>query len=239
MARWHFSNEDADVSGYKLLYCNTRNPRTTALTLASTAATAGAQLTVSGSAVKWISKPFTSAVTIALPVVQNFWCLEGSTGTNAAIGIGLHKYSSGSEGSDFWPRSSGLTEISSVTMGRNIWMTTVGAATAFAAGDRLVAKLYNVVATGAIGGAGDHTNFDFDAPHEGTDGDSWFETGEAVRVNERQPASGTTSLIPGVGQGYFQDMLDKMDILIKAAVVASNSTMQALMDDLGFERNNK
>ena len=242
MARFWFSNETSDVSGYKLLYCNTRNPRTTALTLASTAATENAQLTVAGSAVKWITKPFAVAVTLSTTqVMQNFWCLQSSTGTNAAIAMDLFRYTAGAEDANpFWPKSDALTEISSVTMDRNIWLTTVGASTSFAVGDRLVAKLFNVSsgASDTIGGAGMHTNFDYDGQHEGKDGDSWFEFNEPVRVNERQPASGATTLMPGVGQGYFQDMLDKMDILIKATVVASNSTMQALIDDLGFERNN-
>ena len=243
MARFWFSNETADVSGYKLLYCNTRNPRTTALTLASTAATEAAQLTVAGSAVKWITKPFAVAVTLSTTqVLQNFWCLESSTGTNAAIAMDLFRYTGGAEDSTaFWPKSDALTEISSVTMDRNIWLTTVGASTAFAIGDRLVAKLYNVSsgASDVIGGAGMHTNFDYDGPNEGKDGDSWFEFNEPVRVNERQPGSGTTSMIAGIGQGYITDALDRINILIKALVIASNSTIQAAQDDLGYERDNK
>ena len=241
MARFWFSNENSDVSGYKLLYCNTRNPRTTALTLASTAATEAAQLTVAGSAAKWISKPFAVAVTLSTAqVLQNFWCLESSTGTNASIAMDLFQYTGGSEsGTAFWPKSSALTEISTVTMTRNMWLTTVGASTSFAIGDRLVAKLYNMTATGTIGGAGMHTNFDYDGPSEGLDGDSWFEFNEPVRVNERQPGGGATSMIPGIGQGYITDMLDKIGVLVKATVIASNSTLQAAIDDLGYERDNK
>lgn len=241
MARFFFSNETADVSGYKLLYVNTRNPRTSALTLASTAATDAAQLTVSGTAQKWITKPFAEAVTLTSVMIQNFWCSESSTGTNAAIAMDLFQYTAGAEESSaFWPKSNALTEIADVTIGRNIWVTTTGTSTTFAVGDRLVAKLYNV-SSGAdtIGGAGMHTNFDFDGKDEGRDGDSWFECCEPVRVNERQPASGATSLMLGVGQGYFQDILDKMDILIKASALASNSTVQAMIDDLTYERNNK
>src|SRR5712691_4494936 len=111
MARFYFSNEASDTSGYKTLFVNTKNPRaTSSITLASTAATQNAQLTVAGSTVKWITKPFLAAVTMNEAVVLGGWAKEGTAAANAAIGIELYKFSGGSEGATFWPLSNGVTE---------------------------------------------------------------------------------------------------------------------------------
>lgn len=241
MARIYLSNLAADVSGYKLAFVGYRNPAASAV-VSSTATTAtgdNIQLKAADgtTALKWITKPFTAAVTITSAVTLNAWCYENTASVNTGIGVQMLQYTS-SEQAAFWNHSPSaeLTSASGVQT-RLVFTTTTGTATAFSAGDRLVIKLFadNV---GGMGADGIGVQMGYDGATEGAAGDTFLDLCEAIRVNEQQPGPGNYPTNPQFGQGFFQNIIDGLNACIGAQVLPNTNAVTNIVDELGFQRDN-
>jgi hypothetical protein len=204
------SNDTSDVSGYKVAYVGFRSPN--ASSTVSTAIT-GTQATTDqvamtatsgGSAVKWITAPFESDVTVAGGIFANIWGLESSASSNASFGVGLYEYTT-SEQSIFCSFSSG-TETSTTaiqTVASRITAaggTVAGGAytsTTIDAGNRLVIKPF-VAAVGTMSGAGLTVTMNYNGATAGADGDTYIELTETIYPDQVQfPPSGVSPSMTG------------------------------------------
>lgn len=242
MARLYLSNEDSDITGYKIAYVNTRRPSSTATATAVTNTTSGGSdiqmtATAGGTALAWITKPFASNVIITSAMVLNAWARESAAAANATLSFGLFEYTT-SEQAVFWSPTAGAAELSGTNgvNARSVIVTTAGTTTTIDAGNRLVIKMY-VEYVGTMG-AGQTVTMGFDGTTEGADGDTFIDICEAIRVNEQQANSGTIPVAPGLGTGIYQDIIDKINALDGAGVVDKSNAIQTLVDDLGYQRDN-
>jgi len=247
MARLYPSNEAADISGYKALYVNMRRPGSTAVATSVTNTTASGNLiqttaTAGGTALAFITKPFAAAVTITSIQTLVTWAKESAAAANANIGYALYKYTAGAEEATFWGASPAAAELG-VSVGgtgngcaRVVTVTTTGTATAFAVGDRLVLK-YFLCPTGTMGGS-ETVTIAFDGTTEGTEGDSFLDIPEAIRVNEQQTGPGTFPTMLGVGQGFFQNIIDGLNAAVGGKVIPNTNAVTAVIDELTYQRDN-
>lgn len=242
MARLYLSNEDADITGYKTLYVNLRRPTSTAVATAVTNTTSGGSqiqmtATAGGTALAWITKPFASAVTITSAIIANIWARESAAAANATTNFSLFEYTT-SEQAVFWTTTAGVAELSGTNgvNARQVYVTTTGTATTIDAGNRLVLKMM-VEYVGTMG-ASQTVTMGFDGSTPGVDGDTWIETNEAIQVSEQQTGSGTTPINPGFGQGFFQNIIDGLNAAADASLIEKKDAVLALVDDLGFQRDN-
>lgn len=238
MSRIYLTNQTADVTGYLAAYVNSRRPNTTALTLSSTASTAagdGIQLTDSTGVTNlaWITKPFAAAVTITSALVYNIWCRETAAFANVSLGISLYEYTT-SEQSTFWSHSPSA-ELGTATIARLVGATTTGTATTIDAGNRLVIKIFMDNTSGGMAG-GSGALVDFDGPTEGVDGDTFIDFNEAITVSEVQSGNGTLPPQPGFGQGFYQDLIDKLNAACGANLITSTNAIATLIDELELQR---
>jgi hypothetical protein len=241
MAKLFPTAEAADISGYYALYVNTRRPASTAATESATTSAAAEStattLTAGGTALKFITKPFAAAVTLTSAMIFSIWGRESVASANCTFSFNLYKYSSGSEGSTFWTQTTGAAELG--VSGENVrlvMVTTTGTATAFAVGDRLVLKVYLVEAGGDM--AAGTVYFTYDGPTEGASGDTYVETNEPITLSECQTGSGTTPVTPGFGQGFYNDVVDKLNALVDAKCIDAAGPITTLIDDLELQRDN-
>ena len=240
MSRFYFTNLASDVSGYKLLLVDQRDPTSTALSTSVTATTSGGFSiqctdTSGGTALKWITKPFLSDVAFAADkILFNLWLKESAAGANAGVCPALYEYTT-SEQATFAGTTNGGTEAGT-SAARYVFLTTNLTATTIDAGNRLVVKLF-VENVGTMG-ASETVTVDYGGISEGIDGDSFIELNEAVRCNERQLLSGTYPTLRGLGQSYYDRVVDHVNTLTSAGFINTNATVQMLKDECAFERDN-
>jgi hypothetical protein len=238
----YLSNDPSDLSGYLKAYINEKSPN--ASTTVSTAVTNTATvtsttipmtLTAGGTAAKWITVPFDSAVTISGRMTSNIWGLESNASANAQIGLGLSQYTTSLQ-SAFVTTSLG-GEIST-TVERVIWTSSNGASanskeiitsTAFSAGDRLaivpVLAAFGVMATG-------HTvTMDYNGLTGGADGETWIQFNETFNPGQAQVGSGDAPGITGKGVSYFYDLANTVQNGANEGLYALNATAQTIIDE--------
>lgn len=228
----YLTNLDSDVSGYKLLLVNERNPSPpSAVATAVTATTSSgsnipATLTSGGIAAKWITKPLAVAVTIASAPYVNWWGKEDAAATNSGLQIRVAKYTAGAQGSDLLTASFG-TELGT-SAANNQWVTAAISSTAFAVGDRLVLIPYiNNVGTMAVGTA----TIDYDGATSNADGDTYFVIQEDLRLNEAQIGSGNSPTVRGVGVSYFYNIQDVVQQAVTVGLISANTPAQQIIDE--------
>ena len=236
MAKIILTNLDSDVSGYKLALVDTRNPSSTALVTSVTAAvaTSGAkkiQLTATsgGTALKWITKPLTSAVTLsAVPAFANTWAKESATTTNAKLQWNIRLYH-GAESSTIYGTVTDAAELSATVASYRIASANLSAQ-AFAVGDRMVITGY-VVNVGLM--AAGTITLDYDGPTAGSDGDTFFHIAEAFPV-KRQLGDGTPA--KGFSRTYYQSLIDQLNQLLSGKMISGEEPIQSMIDRFTVER---
>lgn len=205
------SNDDSDISGYKVAYIGTRSPNasstvSTAITgtISTAAGSVAMTATSGGTAVKWITAPFSADVVVAGSVAGNFWGIESSASANAGIGLQLAEYTT-SEQSAFMGVSVGYELTTSARQNQFTRFPaalgtqsdgSVFTSTTIEAGNRLVV-LPIVVNIGTMG-AGFAVTMDYNGATAGADGDTFIELTETILPNRVQlPASGASPSFAG------------------------------------------
>lgn len=236
MARLHLTNVDADISGYKLLLVDARNPDTTALVTSVTdaVATSGAKkiqltATAGGTALKWISKPLTSAVTLsAVTAFVSTWAKESATTTNAKLQWNIRLYS-GAESSTIYGTATDAAELTaSIVLSR--YDSAALTSKAFAVGDRIVVTGYAInvglMAAGTI-------TLDFDGPTAGADGDAYIEVAEDFPV-KRQLGGAFPS--KHYSKGQLTDLIHALAGLQANNTILGTESVQSVIDRMTVER---
>lgn len=173
----------SDLAGYQEALVTAGAALTTSITNTTSGGT-DIQVTVSagGATVAWISKPLVSGFTLSGSVTCNLWGLESATQANASFRCRLYKYS-GSEGAALvTPQSA--SELSTSAAVKNFSATPTS--TAFAAGDRIVVKVFlencgstSGCPTGTMG-ASRTVTMNYNAGTGGANGDTWAQINENV-----------------------------------------------------------
>lgn len=236
MARLILTDIDSDVSGYKLALVDARNPDSTALVTSVTTAvaTSGAKKiqltrTAGGTALKWITKPLTAAVTLsAVAAFANTWAKESATTTNAKIQWNIRLYH-GAESSTIYGTITDAAELTASIANYRIASAAL-TSKAFALGDRLVITGY-VINVGLM--AAGTITLDFDGPTAGADGDTFFEVAEALPVKRQL---GGASPAKAFGKGAYQEAIDSLNPFIASKLVTAEEPVQVTLDRLAVER---
>jgi len=187
----------SDVSGYKEATVSLGPANTTAVTNTVASGT-DIQVTKTGggATVAWITAPFQTAVTISGTVTCNVYGGESATSANAAFRCRLYKYSGGSEGATFMTANM-TTELNTSTTTVRNW-TGTPTSTSFAAGDRLVIKMFleNCATSGCPTGtmAGSQTvTLGYNGTTAGSNAASYVQTTENLVVSPAPSETLTTS----------------------------------------------
>lgn len=177
-------DQASDVAGYKNADLLLGPGNTTAVT--NTAAS-GTDIQVTktggGTALAWITPPFQAAVTLSSTLTCNIYAGESASAANSALRCRLFKYSGGSEGAAIVTANM-TTELSTSTTTVRNWTGTVSS-TVFAAGDRLVIKLFlencatSSCPTGTMGGSATVT-VGYDGTTDGSNAASWIQTTQTI-----------------------------------------------------------
>lgn len=220
-SRIFLTNLTSDVSGYKLALVDMRNPNvpSTPLTLLTNSAGSGSNIaqtaTYGGTAVKWITRKLSKAVTLGGQTNEaNFyhlWGRELAASANSTFTIKLCQYTT-SQQTPFVVDTWG-TELSasSTTNVPNQWVGQPASAwtsTAFAVGDRLVVLPY-IDAIGTMGAGSVVMSYDGAAF---SDGDSYVEVNEILEVSQAQIGSASTPGIPNKSVSYFFNVANELGI---------------------------
>ncbi len=240
MPRIYLSNDASDVAGYKQAYVDMRSPNTTALTLSTTTTTGSgtsiqATDTAGGTALKWITPPFLTAKTLVTQVFCNIWAKETSVAANCTVSIQLFPYSAASEGSVFLTDTAYTTELTTSFLAQR-YTTVAATSQAFAAGDRLVIKLY-IINVGTMGAVTGGALIDYDSPNENTDGDTYIDIQEAWRVNKPQFGAGTAPINPGPSTGYYTKAIDTIRDAMGLGLFTTDAKITCAIDQLTYQRN--
>lgn len=147
-----------------------------------------------GTAQAWISEALVSGFTLAGTVTCNVYGGQSANTANTALRCRLYKYSGGAEGAALLTANMTTELTTSLTTVRT-W-TGTPTSTAFAAGDRLVLKLFleNCATSGCPTGtmaAGQTVTLHYDGLTDAVDGSSWVQTTETLSF----PADITTGLV--------------------------------------------
>jgi hypothetical protein len=209
-SRVFLTNLNSDVSGYKLALVDMRNPnlQTTVPTATTNATSSGSNIqmtaTAGGTALKWITRKMSTAVTLGAVVGEsafvNVSANESAASVNAGLQLRLLSYSGTTETAALTDNYG--TELATTTL-PNMWATTIGsnwtANPALAVGDRLVIKMYvNNVGTMAAGSV----IMSYDGAAGGA-GDTYVEFLEILQVSQAQIGSATTPGVTAKGVSYF------------------------------------
>ncbi len=241
MPRIYLSNDASDVSAtYKQAYVDMRSPNTTALTLSTTTTTGSgddiqATDTAGGNALAWITPPLGAAVTLATKVFINIWAKETSAAANCTVAVTLTLYTAAAESTVFLDDDAFTTELTT-SFAANRYASTAVTSQAFAAGDRLVIKIY-ASAVGTMGAVTGGFLVDYDGPTEGSDGDSYLDIQEPFRVNKMQFGAGTAPLDPSSSDGHLTRGIDTLNDYVGRKFFPMNCTIRKAIDQLTFERN--
>ena len=239
MSKLYLSNENSDISGYLLAYVDS-SPNSTTISTAVTTTTASGDniamtLTEGGTVAKWITKPFLADVAFtAQPVLVNFWIKESDAAANAGVGIRLAEYTTSEQSSflDFNGTVEATTTSALGTPGR--FATAVLTATTIDAGNRL-AILPDTVAVGTMG-ASQTLTLSYGVGTAVSNGNSYIEVMETIRVNERQTASGTITTRAGRSVGAYQETIDRLNEFVAVGLLTVATTVRQAIDELEFER---
>lgn len=152
--------------------------------------------TAGGSALKWISSPLTSGLTISGTVTFNVWALESALTANSTVSVSLFRYTAGAElGTAFASAAFGSELTTSIAV--NNW-TVAPTSTTFIAGDRIVAYI-NITPAGGTMGSAKTVTVDYGGPTAAADGDTWFQFTEALTFDSEgefiQDASASASAV--------------------------------------------
>jgi hypothetical protein len=245
MARVYLTNLQSDVSGYLLALVNMRNPNppSSVATAVTDTTNSGDNIqmtgTSGGSTLKWITVPVLSAFSILAKAGKtNFWIKESNAANNAGPGVDIIVYHAGSEGSVINTHTYKSTTEAGTSIGVDTGIISASS-TSVAAGDRLVFKMMVDAAGGTMAAASSGFTFDYDGATEGSDGDSFIDFNEPIRVNSQQIPLVSKPIVAGFGRGFYQNVIDNLNALQGAKCVDfTNATLQAVMDDLTFQRNN-
>ncbi len=239
MPRVYLTNLASDVAGYKLALVDMRNPSSTALVTSATTTTgSGDDIqctdTAGGTALKWITKPFQAAVTLATKAFLNIWAYEATAAANCNVACNLYPYTT-SEQAIFLDDDSIQTELTTSAAAQR-YATVAVTSQAFAIGDRLVLKLFASNAGLTMGAVTGGLVVDYDGPTPGADGDTFIDILENFRVSETQFGSGATSYKQFGSEGRFTSMIDAMQFGVDAGYYGLNSTVRSAIDTCWFER---
>lgn len=236
MAKIFLTDLASDISGYKLAMVDARNPSSTALVTSATSAvaTSGAKKiqltdTAGGTALKWITKPLTSAVTIsAVAAFMNTWAKESATTTNAKLQWNIRLYH-GAESSTIYGTVTDAAELTASIASYRIASAAL-TSKAFAAGDRLVITGY-VVNVGLM--AAGTITLDYDGPTSGADGDTFVSVAEDFPVKRQR---GDAFPAKGYSKGYYQELINQLETLKSGSMIAKEEPIQSLIDRFTVER---
>lgn len=146
--------------------------------------------TAGGTALAWISEPFSGSVTLSGTDTMNLYGGESANSVNAKYRFELYKYSGGSEGAVFCSGDMGSELTTSTTTARN-W-TGTPTSTAFSAGDRLVVKVF-AINSGTMG-AGTVTSH-YEGDTDASDGSSWIQINESATFDPNGGVGGTPTIV--------------------------------------------
>ncbi len=241
MPRIYLSNDASDVAGYKQAYVDMRSPNTTVLATSATTTTgSGDDIqctdTAGGTALAWITAPFGAAKTLVTQVFCNVWAKEATAAANCCPAITLTLYTAAAESTVILDDDALATETSAVSTLANRWMTAAVTSQAFAAGDRLVIKLY-ASAVGTMGAVTGGLVISYDSPTENTAGDTYIDIQENFRVNKFQYGAGTAPIVPALGDGFFTRGIDAFNDGVNFGFYPMNATIRSAVDALTFQRN--
>lgn len=236
MARIFLTDLASDVSGYKLAMVDARDPSSAALVTSATSAvaTSGAKkiqltATAGGTALKWITKPLTSAITLsAVAAFVNTWAKESATTTNAKLQWNIRLYH-GAESSTIYGTVTDAAELSASIASYRIASAAL-TSKAFAVGDRLVITGY-VINVGLM--AAGTITLDYAGPTAGADGDTFFEVAEAFPVKRQR---GEVSPLLGFSKSFYQELIDQLEMLKSGSIVAGEEPIQSMIDRFTVER---
>jgi hypothetical protein len=238
MSKFYLTDLTADVTGYKLALIDMRNPAAAVKTSSTTTTTAGDLIAVKAAdattELKWITKPFVADVTFtAQPIVFNHWGFEGDAAANANFAVALYEYTTSEQAvsTNYSPAPAEL----GTTIAHIVYVTTNTTALTVDAGNRLVIKVA-VSHTGSM--AANYVNMTYDGATEGLTGDTWIYLMEKARSAEAQVGPGTYPIIPGLGQGFYQNIIDNVNAGVGAQIFSLDENVQQLLDDCGFQRDN-
>ncbi len=154
--------------------------------------------------------------------------------------------------------------ISSTTAQNRTFAAAVPGTQAFSAGDRIIIKpscvnAFKSSTTAAAQSAGTIT-MDFDANLDGVDGDTWIDipVGNTTALQGATAArqiiagviqatiplatqgtvKGTQSTAPGLGKGFYQNLIDQIDAAVGTGEFTKDCSLLAFYNELVAERNN-
>lgn len=231
-------SSNSDISGYQQLLINERNPSPPATAATGVTNTTGSgdnipmTITAGGTALKFITKPLSVAVTISSVPFWNAWGLESNASANAGLQFRIYQYTGGAIGSSLLTDSFG-TELGTAAA-INQWKAAGGITnTTFNIGDRLVLIPY-IGAVGTMGASQTATMF-YDGATSFASGDSFAIIQEDLRVSLNQVGSGLVPDIRAVGVSYFYDLKIAVGHAVDAGLIASNCQAQQIIDECNNE----
>jgi len=193
-------NTPSSISGYRCMDLSLGPTGAAIVTSVTNTAASGTDIqcltqATGGVALAWISEPLSAGFTCSGTITFNIYGSESSLSANCKFRGRLYKYSGGVEGAAFATIDmSAEFPNTTVTTARN-W-TGTPTSTTFAAGDRIVFKLFFTnVGTMASGFT---VTAHYDAATDATDGSSWVQLNETISVNPEGGAGGTPTVIQGV-----------------------------------------
>ena len=190
------------VSGYQTMSMSLAGVGV-AVSTSITNTTAGGTLiqatqTGGGTALAWMSEPFSGSATLSGTETCNIYAKEAATGNNSSLKCQLFKYSGGSLGAAFCTAQLS-TELSTSMALRS--PTCTASSTAFSAGDQLVVELFivncatNGCPSGTMGAGTPGVTIDYDGPTASSDGDSNLLLAETVSFNPYGGSGGAPSIV--------------------------------------------
>lgn len=237
MSMLFYSGNVSDVSGYRTMFVDTRNPNPPSSVQTFVTNTTGSgddiemTATAGGTATNFITKPFLSDVALDSVLFANLYGLESNASANAGFGIRLAEYTT-SEQAAFHDVDDGTEVGTTATLRR--FATAAISSTTIDSGNRLVVDM-RVIPVGTMGGSQTFT-FDFDTDGNDEDGDSKLQVSELIEVDETQYGNGTMVNAKGLSTGFFSDLLRLINGAIAAEIISEDSTVRAAVDELEFER---
>jgi len=194
-------DQPSSIAGYKTMDLALGGVGKDVSTAVTNTAASGTNIqvtkTAGGTALAWISEPLHAGFTLSGTVTGNPYGKESATGANASLRWRLYQYTGGAEGAAIAVCQATAELTTSITLKG---CTATPTSTVFAAGDRIVAKLFleNCNATsgcpaGTMGGSQTVT-VDYDGPTDAADGSTWIQLNETVTFDPNGTAGGTPTL---------------------------------------------
>lgn len=240
MARIWLSDIASDQSGYKLAFVDSRNPRSTGKATSTTnvpiAAAAGTTTSVTdtagGTALKWITMPVLTAVTIAGSATMTGW-ISGTSTSNFGFSVDLNKFSGTTETTAPFMLDAVRSQRAQATEAKFNWLPTAPTSTALSVGDRLVIHL-NAVTLGSTT-PNQTAIITYDGPDEGISGETYITLTEAIRVSSRQVGGIRGASYTNESRSHLNGTANSLTGFVQSLVISSGATVQSVIDDLTNE----